>query len=792
MINAVLNSSKSNGLPDQLGRFKPLGILGKGAQGIVYLANDPQLDRKVAIKTISQGGLNKSQLVKEARNVSQLQHANIVTLYEIGTHGEYSYLVYQYINGMSLRKVLDETPVLPVLYAVQMIIQVLDGLSYAHEKDIIHRDLNPTNIFVDKNGTPKIMDFSISTLSGNDSSNNEVIGAASYMSPEQINGNTVGPYSDVFSLGIVLFEMLTGVSIFSANNSMATMYKVINENILPPSHRNNAIDQELDRIALTALSRSIQGRYKDAQEFKAELVLYTKRECGDIDTGVVATDSGESTEKQTLTILHRNMQRKKDFPAVAQHVTQIMQQTNRSASAKQLAKVILNDQSLTSKILRLVNSSAYCHFGGEIRTISRAVVILGVEHVRSISVGIIMFQHLQNSTQVDALMSNACNSYLSAMLAKSLAGTINSLEPEEAFIASMFHKFGRQITIYYLAEEYDEIQNLIRHKGMKEGAAVTRVLGLSYTKLGRSIAKEWDLPENILKGLSQPHEGIVPKPNTRDEIIAQLSAFTNEIADIAGSDKINKKKALENVSNRYKRSFDLDADKIIKLVTLFIDDVNEFARALGIDAGKTIYYKNLLAFMDPDSSKRDIEAVENIQNDEGTADNTHASEEVLAKGIAEVANMLFTEYELNIILPTILKFICSGLECRRAMLLLKEKISHSMHARLGFGDGVNELIPSFHFQCSEADDVFNEAVNECKDIIIQDTNDKDILQRVPDWCRRAATPNDMVLLPATINGNCIGLIYIDNIKTNLSPEILTYLDTFRKQIAMSIKQKLKN
>lgn len=792
MTNAASNSSKKNSLPDRLGRFKPLGILGKGAQGIVYLANDPQLNRKVAIKTISQGGLNKSQLVNEARNVSQLQHPNIVTLYEIGTHEEYFFLVYQYINGRTLRKVLDETPILPVLDAVQIIIQVLDGLSYAHEKDIIHRDLNPTNIFVDKNGTPKLMDFGISTLSGNDASSNEVIGTASYMSPEQINGNSVGPYSDIFSLGIVLFEMLTGASIFSSNNSMATMYKVMNENILPPSHRNNAIDQDLDRIVLTALSRSIQDRYKDAQELKTELVLYSKRESGDIDTGVLVTHSGESTEKQTLTILRRNMERKKDFPAVAKHVTQIMQQTNRSASANQLAKVILNDQSLTSKILRLVNSSAYAHFGGEIRTISRAVVILGIEHVRSIAVGIIMFQHLQNSSQIDALKSNACNSYLSAMLAKSLASTINSLEPEEAFIASMFHKFGMQITIYYLPEEHNEIQNLIHHKGMKESAAATRVLGLNYTKLGRSIAKEWALPENILKGLSQPHEGIVPKPKTPDEIISQLAAYTNEIADVAGSDEKNKKKRLEIISNHYKRSFDLDADKIIKLITLFIDDINEFARALDIDAGKTIYYKNLLMFMDPDSSEKDIVAAENIQNNAVSVDNTHVSGEVLAKGIAEVANMLYTEYELKIILPIILKFIYSALGCRRVILLLKEKVSRSMHARLGFGDGVNELIPNFHFRCSEADDVFNEAVNECKDIIIQNTNDKDISHRVPDWCRRAAAPDDMILLPTTINGNCIGLIYIENIKTSLPQEILTYLDTFRNQIAMSIKQKLKN
>lgn len=778
-------------LPAQIGRFKPLEILGKGAQGIVYLANDPQLERQIAIKTLLHRSFNNKQLINEARNVSQLQHPNIIPLYEIGAHEERPYLVYPYVDGQPLRNILNEKKTIPVLQTVKIISQVLDALGYAHQKNVVHRDLNPANILMDTNGIPKVMDFGISTFVGNDTNVGKVVGTVKYMSPEQINGKAIGPYSDVFSIGIVLFEMLTGISVFAASNSMASMFKIVNEDVLPPSRRNDVIDSELDRIVLKALNKEIDERYKDASSMREDIELYLKNESGETDEDEIpfGTISAESTEKDTLVILRRNMERKKDFPAAAQHVSHIMQQTAGSPSADQLTKVILNDQALCSKLLRLANSSAYGNFGGEIRTVSRAVVILGMEHVRSITMGIIMFQHLKNAPQVDALKNNACNSFLSAVLAKSLAGFIQGVEPEEAFLASMFHKFGKQMTIYYLPDEYADIVDLIHHKGLKESAAVTRILGMSYAKLGRIVANEWDLPENILKGLQSPHEGFVPKPQNPDEILTQLAAFTNEVADIAGSDKTNKLSALERVSSRYKRSFDLTVEKMTKLIKLFINDVNEYAKMLDIDANNTKYYKNLLEFITPEAEEIKKTSYNTDNTPVAPEDTNHINDKVLAKAIADVTNKIFAEEELKSILPLILRTIYTGLGCRRVILMLKEKISHMMHARLGFGDGVNELIPRFHFRVSIDEDIFNEATQQCKDIVILDTYDKKVADSIPDWCQKAAAPDDLILLPISLNNNCIGLIYIDNVNTRLPQETMDYLDTLRKQVAMAIKQK---
>lgn len=781
---------RQEALPDNVGRFKPLRILGKGAQGIVYLASDPQLDRQVALKTLPHRSSANEQLINEAKNVSQLQHANIVPLYEIGTHEDRPYLVYPFVDGQTLRNILNDKKIIPVLQSVKIISQVLDALSYAHNKNIIHRDLKPDNIMIDRSGTPRVMDFGISTFMGGETGSNEIQGTVKYMSPEQLNNKPVGPYSDIFSLGVVLFEMLTGICIFSANNDMASIFKIINEDILPPSRCNEMVDENLDRIVLTALSKDIDSRYADAERMKEDIELYLVQEAGEITDTNLQVCQTDSIEMETLAILRRNMERKKDFPAIAQNVSSIMQHTANGSSAEVLARIILRDQALCSKLLKLANSSCYGHFGGEIRTISRAIVLLGMEHVRTIAVGIIMFQHIQNAVQAEALKSNCVNSFLSALLARSLAGFIDALEPEEAFLASMFNKFGKQMTIYYLPDEYQEINDLVTHKGMKEDNAASRILGMSYVKLGRFIAGEWGLPENILTGLQPVSSGIIPKPKNRDELLSQLAAFTNEIADVAGSNIDNKQVALEKISNRYKRSFELDTDKAIKLIKLFVNEIIEYAKTLDIEAANTRYFKNLMEFIAPDRELTDGDRT--ATPEASAADKGIFKEHVLTKGIAEITNMIFADEELKMILPAILKTIYAGLGCKRVILLLKEKINHTMQARAGFGDRVNEIIPDFNFRVKPEEDIFNKAANNGTDIIIPDTRDGKFKNNIPEWCRDLTAPGNLILLPVMIGESCIGIIYIENLKAQIPDEIMNYVDTLRKQVAMTIRQKSKN
>lgn len=394
---AKKNITKSS-LPRQIGRFEPIDILGKGAQGIVYLAEDTQLGRKVAIKTLVKGRQDPEQLNQEAKHVSQLSHPHIIPLYEIGFHQESPFLVYEYYEGEQLKVRMQRDSKLEQLEAVKITNQILDGIGYAHDNNIIHRDLNPSNLLIDKEGNTRIMDFGISVIVGTMTASTEVTGTVNYLAPEQLTNSELGPAVDIFASGLILYEMLTGHQVYSANNSMAVMYKITNDIVPPPSKRNPEIDKDLDAIVMKALEKEPASRYASAAEMQAALKVYLKVD----DDDEASSDKNISS---AVDFLLRRMKRKQDFPAISEHITEINHKTSGSnlSSATELSNVILKDFALTIKLVRLVNSSFYGQFGGDIATVSRAIVILGYEHVRSAVLSIILFEHLQNSEQANEL-----------------------------------------------------------------------------------------------------------------------------------------------------------------------------------------------------------------------------------------------------------------------------------------------------------------------------------------------------------------------------------------------------
>ncbi|MEE8320346.1 MAG: serine/threonine-protein kinase, partial [Gammaproteobacteria bacterium] len=174
-------------LPAKIGRFVPAGILGKGAQGIVYLAKDTELERQVAIKTLNKRQRDSEQLIREARNVSTLEHPHIIPIYEIGLDEDMPYLVYQYCEGIQLKEKLRQEHKLKTLDAIRITCQILEGIDYAHRNGIIHCDLNPSNIMIGKDNHTKIMDFGISIIAGSVKSTGDIDGTINYMAPEQLN-----------------------------------------------------------------------------------------------------------------------------------------------------------------------------------------------------------------------------------------------------------------------------------------------------------------------------------------------------------------------------------------------------------------------------------------------------------------------------------------------------------------------------------------------------------------------------------------------------------------------------
>ena len=262
----------------KIGRYKILGELGRGAMGIVYRAQDPALDRTVALKTISlsddvDGRADYAKrFFLEAKAAGKLTHPNIVTTFDFGEEDGLAYMAMELLEGTDLRERLKDGP-LAAADAVDIAAQIAQGLAFAHDRGVVHRDVKPANIMLLDRGAAKIMDFGIARMRAADhkTSTGMVLGTPKYMSPEQIVGTPVDHRSDIFSLGIVLYEMLTGVRLFSGDDVAQIAHNVTQVDPEPPTHLNADLPAMLDFVVARALKKDPAVRYQDARELAADL-----------------------------------------------------------------------------------------------------------------------------------------------------------------------------------------------------------------------------------------------------------------------------------------------------------------------------------------------------------------------------------------------------------------------------------------------------------------------------------------------------------------------------------------
>jgi len=265
--------------PERLGKYEIQGALGKGAMGIVYKGFDPHIERHVAIKTIRKDLVEPelaaqymARFKNEAKAAGRLHHPNIVGVYEYGEDDAVTFIAMEYVEGTGLREYLDRRASFDFAQLVALMEQLLDALEFAHARGVVHRDIKPSNLIVTSQGLLKVADFGIARV---DTTNltmaGMVIGTPSYMSPEQCRGLEVDPRSDLFSTGVVLYELLTGDKPFRGNiESMA--YKICHEEPEPPSRRSTLkLPAAVDRLVATALAKEPAQRFRDARAFHDKL-----------------------------------------------------------------------------------------------------------------------------------------------------------------------------------------------------------------------------------------------------------------------------------------------------------------------------------------------------------------------------------------------------------------------------------------------------------------------------------------------------------------------------------------
>lgn len=258
-------------------RYELLENIGSGGMALVYKANDRLLNRTVAIKILKDSLKNDTEVIEkfsaEGRASASLSHNNIVAVYDVGTIDDLSFIVMEYVDGITLKEYINNNKPINWKEAAEITIQIATALKVAHEHGIVHRDVKPHNILITKDNIAKVTDFGIASAVGSDTvvAGGSAMGSVHYISPEQARGGYVDNTSDIYSLGVVLYEMLTGVLPFDGDNAVSIALMKLEQEPVNPKVINLDIPQELDAVVMKAISKEQHIRYKTAEEFSDDL-----------------------------------------------------------------------------------------------------------------------------------------------------------------------------------------------------------------------------------------------------------------------------------------------------------------------------------------------------------------------------------------------------------------------------------------------------------------------------------------------------------------------------------------
>lgn len=265
----------------QVGRYEILDIIGTGATGRVARAHDPMIGRQVAIKLFAKElarGEARQRFLQEARVVGQLSHPSIMTLHDMGIEEatQTPYLVMEFLEGQPLDRILEKGSI-PYPRACAIVAEVACALAAAHRKGVIHGDVKPANVLITDDGRVKLMDFGMARLASHDSGSSPLLGTPAYWCPEQILGKPQDSRSDIFSLGVVLYELVTGKRPFDAESLQAICSRVLSSTPLPPSHANPSVPTGFDELVARCLAKDPVARYGVGETLAEDLYPFARR-----------------------------------------------------------------------------------------------------------------------------------------------------------------------------------------------------------------------------------------------------------------------------------------------------------------------------------------------------------------------------------------------------------------------------------------------------------------------------------------------------------------------------------
>lgn len=556
----------------RIGRFRLRRKIGAGLQGTVYLAEDPELERPVAVKLL-QSDEGAAAPADEGRSLGRLRHPNVVSVFESGLHRGHRFLVFEYVDGDTLASRLRGGQRMPAAEALPLFRRVVEGVAHAHAQGVIHLDLNPNNIMIDRHGVPRIMDFGLARRDANRDAGGMCAGTPLFMAPEQFDGGALGAQADVYALGLILYLMLTG------------QYALNGERLVHIAETARRGDYDFGRLlacdagpAIEPLVRAMLATRASARIADANELLRR------LDDALADPSATPAAAHGTVEFLLRRMRLRKELPALSSTLLEVNRLTadDSLATPARLAQVVLRDYALANRLLRLANSA---YFGGgraPITTVSEAVVRLGFDQVRVACNALLYVGRLESvDERASRLVDLQVEGFVTGLIARHLARDAAGVDAEAAFLCGMFRRLGETLAAYCFPEESDAIDGAVR-AGASPEAAFLDVLGLAPHELGAAVAREWKLPEDMAQCMAPLPD---PLPTALDGAgrLHAIVALAEELAwlltrqgpEAAAGESVR-------LAARYASVGRFEADALERLARAAATKFREFASVVGL------------------------------------------------------------------------------------------------------------------------------------------------------------------------------------------------------------------
>jgi HD-like signal output (HDOD) protein len=509
-----------------------------------------------------------------------------------------------------------------------------------------------------------------------------------------------------------------------------------------------------------------------------------------------------STAEQTAPIdaaggavefLLRRMQRSRDFPALSETIRTVNRLTAASnKTPEQLAAAIVNDFALTNKILKVVNSAYYAGFAGKVGTISRAIVVLGIEPIRSLAASLMLFEHLSGGGKADRVKVLIGKSMFSALVAREMAADAGLAQGEEAFLAAMFHRLGELLVAYYLPEEDAAIEGEVAAAVSTRVQAEHSVLGVSCEQLGIAVARHWNLPQLITRSMKAPAKGELKKPGSVEERLAQLAGLASQLTEHLAQGTGPGDRAVDGLLERYRECLVVDQARLAEALQQIRTEYRALAEGLASEGAPAAV--RALAGDKPAPTApldRDFDDLALPQEDpDGAPQESSADPEpILVEGLQEVTTMLAEGGDLQQLAQVLLETLYRAFGLGRVALCLRDVARRQYAGRIGFGQDIERYLPALRFGEEYERDVFHVALQQKTDVHIADLAGG---HGIPAWYQAISPRGSMLFMPLVVQDRAIGCIIAEHPRADglaLGPGPLRLVRALRNQLVLGLRMR---